>query len=95
MDLLKTYLDPDDEPNDKLKPRKGINNSFKLSSETSLQYQKIYVYEVENQKNFTTSDGAGSDVWIKDFSTSDDIVVTEDGDDEVPKNWEEQLKEFT
>jgi hypothetical protein len=39
MNLLKTYLDPDDEPNDKPKPRKGINNSFKLSSETSLQYQ--------------------------------------------------------
>ncbi|UZO24786.1 uncharacterized protein OCT59_017080 [Rhizophagus irregularis] len=76
MDLLKTYLDPDDEPNDKPKPRKGINN-------------------IENQKNFTTSDGTGSDVWIKDFSISDDIVVTEVGDDEVPKNWEEQLKEFT
>ncbi|GBC14765.2 BTB/POZ protein [Rhizophagus irregularis DAOM 181602=DAOM 197198] len=60
MDLLKTYLDPDDEPNDKPKPRKGINN-------------------IENQKNFTTSDGTGSDVWIKDFSISDDIVVTEVG----------------
>ncbi|RGB33400.1 hypothetical protein C1646_761757 [Rhizophagus diaphanus] len=55
MNLLKTYLGPDDEPNDKPKPRKGINNSFKISSETSLQYQyknreTIKSFSIEDEK---------------------------------------------
>ncbi|RIA81958.1 hypothetical protein C1645_836138 [Glomus cerebriforme] len=34
-----------------------------------------------------------SDAWIEDLATAAGIVVTEDGDDEEPENWEEQLKE--
>ncbi|PKK60506.1 hypothetical protein RhiirC2_856811, partial [Rhizophagus irregularis] len=41
MDLLKTFLDPDSKPIDKPKPRKGTNNSSKISSHFQKRLEEV------------------------------------------------------
>ncbi|GBC00503.1 hypothetical protein RclHR1_03880013 [Rhizophagus clarus] len=70
---------------------------------TEKQEEKKEEHKQENLSNKevlfdANKGGEDSEAWmkdLKDLTTSDGIVVTEDGEEEVPENWEEQLKEFT
>ncbi|CAB4400259.1 unnamed protein product [Rhizophagus irregularis] len=76
-----------------------IEESTSMETTGKQEEKKEEHKQQENLSNkevlFDANKGEDSDAWIKDFDTSDGIVVTEDGDEEVPENWEEQLKEFT